>query len=248
MRVKTIARHARSADVSRGPARQRGEFPRTWHQGTPVPAAGPGQVRGDPLSGPIAITERPVLGDQIRRPIVWCEIGSCIGRYEDPEALGEADVRARAIGAGWRHDAGGRLACPACLQRCPDVWPGYPVVPRARTLAGDYRQREGYARAGAAGGVLASMVSRAGGFGAGRPAMLWRRLLASLTADGSGRDTSRRIVAGHPVGRGHRAGSAGHRRSRHQDARALREDVPQPGDPQDPQDHRARNIRSRVRK
>jgi len=98
-------------------------------------------VRGDPLTGPIAITERPVLGDQIRRPIVWCEIAPCIRRHEDPAALGEADIRARAIGAGWRHDAAGRLVCPACQQRSPDAWAIYPAVLRARTPAGEYRQR-----------------------------------------------------------------------------------------------------------
>ena len=32
-------------------------------------------------------------------------MGSYISLYADPEALGEADTRARAIGAGWRIDA-----------------------------------------------------------------------------------------------------------------------------------------------
>ena len=45
---------------------------------------------------------------------MWCEMGSCISRHADPAALGEADARVRAIKAGWRIDALGRLACPRC--------------------------------------------------------------------------------------------------------------------------------------
>ena len=47
---------------------------------------------------------------------MWCEMGSCISWHADPAALGEADTRARAIAAGWRIDALGRLACPQCQQ------------------------------------------------------------------------------------------------------------------------------------
>ena len=49
-------------------------------------------------------------------PIMWCEMDSCISWHADRTALGEADVRARAIRAGWRIDALGRLACPQCQQ------------------------------------------------------------------------------------------------------------------------------------
>ena len=45
-------------------------------------------------------------------PIMWCEMGSCISWYADPAALGEADTRARAIGAGWRIDALGQAGLP----------------------------------------------------------------------------------------------------------------------------------------
>jgi hypothetical protein len=47
----------------------------------------------------------------------------CISRHADPAALGEADARARAIDAGWREDAFGRLACPGCQQRDPRFRP-----------------------------------------------------------------------------------------------------------------------------
>ena len=63
---------------------------------------------------------------------MWCEMGSCISWYTDPAALGEADTRARAIGAGWRIDALGRLACPRCQQTDPlflGIPPGRAVGP-----------------------------------------------------------------------------------------------------------------------
>jgi len=80
-------------------------------------------------------TERAVIGDQLRMPIMWCEMGSCISWYTDPAALGEADTRARAIGAGWRIDALGRLACPRCQQADPCFWASRPVVPWDRYMA-----------------------------------------------------------------------------------------------------------------
>ena len=65
---------------------------------------------------------RAVIGDQLRMPVMWCEMGSCISWRTDPAALGEADARARAISAGWRIDALGRLACPQCQQTDPSFW------------------------------------------------------------------------------------------------------------------------------
>ena len=82
-----------------------------------------------------AATERPVIGDQLRMPIMWCEMGSCISWYTHPAALGEADTRARAIAAGWRIDALGRLACPQCQQTDPCFWAARPVVPSDRYTA-----------------------------------------------------------------------------------------------------------------
>jgi hypothetical protein len=80
-------------------------------------------------------TGRAVIGDQLRIPIMWCEMGSCVSFYTDRAALGEADTRARAIGAGWRFDALGRLACPQCQQTDPCFWAAWPVVPWDRYLA-----------------------------------------------------------------------------------------------------------------
>ncbi len=76
----------------------------------------------------VEITERAAIGDQLRIPIMWCEMGSCISHHADPAALGEADVRARAISAGWRVDALGRLACPKCQQSGPSFWATHPVA------------------------------------------------------------------------------------------------------------------------
>ena len=81
------------------------------------------------------VTGRAVIGDELRTPIMWCEIGACISRYSDPAALGEADIRARAIGAGWRVDALGRLACPRCQQTDGRFWATHPVTLHDRDRA-----------------------------------------------------------------------------------------------------------------
>ena len=78
---------------------------------------------------------RAVIGDQLRMPVIWCEIGSCLSWHDDPAALGEADTRARAIDAGWRIDALGRLACPRCQQSAPRFWASRPVAVRDRDMA-----------------------------------------------------------------------------------------------------------------
>jgi hypothetical protein len=77
---------------------------------------------------------RAVIGDQIRIPVMWCQFGSCIARYTHPRALGERDLRARALAAGWRYDALGRLACPDCAQHDTTFWARRPpaLVRRAR--------------------------------------------------------------------------------------------------------------------
>jgi hypothetical protein len=73
-------------------------------------------------------TGRALIGDQLRIPIVWCEIAPCISHHTDPAALGEADNRARALSAGWRFDRLGRLTCPDCQQSSPWFWPAHPVA------------------------------------------------------------------------------------------------------------------------
>src|SRR6516162_10799645 len=72
---------------------------------------------------------RALIGDQLRVPIVWCELAPCISHHTNPAALGEADNRARALSAGWRLDRLGRLTCPKCQQSSPWFWPAHPVVP-----------------------------------------------------------------------------------------------------------------------
>jgi len=55
-------------------------------------------------------------------------MGSCISHHADRAALGEADIRARAILAGWRVDALGRLACPRCQQNGAGFRTPHPVA------------------------------------------------------------------------------------------------------------------------
>ena len=99
--------------------------PRPEVMAEPAPAEGPARAEApDPAEG----TVRAVIGDQLRMPVMWCEMGSCISWRTDPSALGEADARARAIGAGWRIDALGRLACPQCQQTDPGFWATSQVV------------------------------------------------------------------------------------------------------------------------
>ena len=74
-----------------------------------------------------------MIGDQLREPAVWCDLGPCIARYADTEALGQADVVARAIAVGWCEDMFGRLICPACQQRLP-IWSAAPLVLRMTGL------------------------------------------------------------------------------------------------------------------
>ena len=105
----------------------------------------PGEPDHGPAEPPAGPMVRAVIGDQLRIPVMWCEMGSCISWHTDPAALGEADLRARAIGAGWRIDAFGRLACPRCQQTDPNfrtrhqvvLWDRYTAMARAaRIVAG----------------------------------------------------------------------------------------------------------------
>ena len=104
----------------------------------------PGSVAAAPLACPpapgagvsaraevISLAEKPQrapIGDELRLPAAWCEMGSCTGRHVDPAALGEADARARAISAGWHVDALGRLACPRCQHTSPGFRTSRPVT------------------------------------------------------------------------------------------------------------------------
>ncbi len=106
--------------------------PEPGYDSHPEPAPRPAAAPGPPAGG---FTMPAVIGDQIRRPILWCQMGSCIAWHADPAALGEADNRARAAAAGWRLDAFGRLACPACLQTSPQFRATHPVMPWNRERA-----------------------------------------------------------------------------------------------------------------
>ena len=113
-----------SGDGLAGPSRDGGRRPGTA-------AVAPPACRPAPGAGVISRAEKPQrapIGDQLRLPAAWCEMGSCIGRHADPAALGEADARARAISAGWRVDALGRLACPRCQQTNPGFRASRPVT------------------------------------------------------------------------------------------------------------------------
>jgi hypothetical protein len=85
-----------------------------------------------PSAGRHHRTARAVIGDAIRIPILWCQFGSCIARYTHRDALGERDLRLRALATGWRYDALGRLACPGCVQSDPFFWVTWPPVPAYR--------------------------------------------------------------------------------------------------------------------
>jgi hypothetical protein len=114
----------------------------------PAPAAASGEYRvvpvgrrrmlipGRPPQEPSETPVRALIGEQLRTPIVWCELErTCISWHADREALGVADVRARAIAAGWRVDALGRLACPQCQQTSNAFRTTQPVVPWNRAYA-----------------------------------------------------------------------------------------------------------------
>ena len=106
--------------------------------------ASPPEVRFDPLMHPVAITGHCVIGDQIRVPAAWCAVAGCQAVFADPDALGEADNRARAVTAGWTTDALGRLVCPACRRDQPV--PAWWVPPREPGIAGDRGPAGGTAR------------------------------------------------------------------------------------------------------
>ena len=130
--------HARSArddasdDASDDHARRApGDDPRPEATAEPEAQAEPeatAETARAEASDQTADTARAVIGDELRVPIMWCEMGSCISWCADSSALGEADLRARAISAGWRVDALGRLACPRCQQTDPWFWATSPVV------------------------------------------------------------------------------------------------------------------------
>ncbi len=213
MTAKTIPRHARTFERQRWVPRPReGRPPGLQAPGSAQPELAEGRAGADPLTGSVAITERAVWGDRIRRPTAWCEMPCCISRYDDPAAAGEADIRARALGAGWRHDGLGRLVCPYCQQHSPRLWATYPVARQDHIPARAPRQHTGQARAGRLGAVwtaLSAWPQTLAGDQDRRPR--WPHLLAALASGGNGWNTPPGPAIGAP-GRRPGAGPAGPRR------------------------------------
>lgn len=105
--------------------------PRPQPRFTPRQTPPPQPTARRPVRGHVR-PERPVIGDELRIPIMWCEFGTCIERYTHVDALGEQDLRYRALVAGWRYDLLGRLACPSCVQHDETFWITRPPVPAQR--------------------------------------------------------------------------------------------------------------------
>ena len=193
MTAKTIPRHAGTSErqwPDPGPGER--AFPSVPDPGPELRLAQrPGPA--DPLAGPVAITQRAVVGDRLRRPIAWCEMPACISRHDDPAAVGEADIRSRALAAGWMHDAVGRLVCPYCQQRSPSLWAAYPLARQHPGPAERSRQRPAHARAGQIGGVRATLPAwyRQVRDGLARRSR-WQHLPAALAGGGSSPNTPTR--------------------------------------------------------
>ena len=142
-------------------------------------------VRFDPLTGPVAVTEHCVIGDQLRVPAAWCDMAGCGAGFADPAALGEADNRARAVGAGWAEAAVAGLVCPAC-QQCARAAPAERALPREPDGTGDHQAPGGTGRpAGGAGQSIPAAFRRPPAAGPGRhhQETPWPRLLDALASD-----------------------------------------------------------------
>jgi hypothetical protein len=132
-----------------------------------APATAPVRAPANaPAEAPLV---RALIGDELRTPTAWCEMSSCISWHADRSALGEADIRAQAISAGWRVDALGRLACPRCQQTSASFRATRPVVPWDRATAITMA-----ARATARGSHLGGPAAGTNGRGTRRPAHGYR--------------------------------------------------------------------------
>jgi hypothetical protein len=108
-----------------GPTRRMPRFTPRHHPAGRVPVLPPPAVSRGQRPEPV----RAVIGDEIRVPFIWCEFGTCDATYTHPDALGERDLRDRALVAAWRYDALGRRACPSCAQHDPTFWTARPPAP-----------------------------------------------------------------------------------------------------------------------
>ncbi len=209
MTAKAIPRHARTSGRQRRvpPPPREGRLHRVRAPGIARPGPPCGPMPADPLAGPVAITQRAVLGDQIRRPTAWCEMAACISRFEDPAALGEADIRARALAAGWQYDNLGRLLCPYCQWRRPRLQAAYPVAGQDNPSA---LRLTGHAQAGRISAVWSTLSAwqrrLLGGYDL---PPRWLRLLAALVCGRNGWTTPPLGPAVGALGRRRSAGPGG---------------------------------------
>ncbi len=117
-----------------GPAPLAGARPYAPYPDT-FPALPPAAPEPAPAPASVENTEPAVIGDDLRLPVIWCEMPGCISWYHDPASAGFADTRDRAAAAGWRTDALSRLACPPCQQGRPDYRTPQPVTCRHNAVA-----------------------------------------------------------------------------------------------------------------
>ena len=208
--TRTVPRHARTLARQGGaPRPNASRLPSPEAPGTASPQLANERVGTNPLAGPVAITERAVLGDTIRRPAVWCEMPGCISWHDHPAALGQADIRARALAAGWCHDAVGRLVCPSCQQRNPDLWITNRLARQHRAPAGGPRRDSDHPRASRPRGVWTAVSARARAFIGGPDRWpRWPHRLATLVGAGNGWNTPPPVPARNAAGRRRRTGPA----------------------------------------
>ena len=131
MTAKAIPRHGRTSGRERGIPRPRaGGYRRIQAPGIARPRPPGGRLRADPLAGPVAITQRAVLGDQLKRPAAWCEMAGCLSRYDDPASAYYLEPRRREVGESRQ---AGIVRWPAL----PDYHPLAPTADASRAVAGN---------------------------------------------------------------------------------------------------------------
>jgi hypothetical protein len=141
-------------------------------------------------------------------------MAACISRYDDPAALGEADIRARALGAGWRHDTAGRLICPYCQRRRPGSRAASPVAGQDNPSARGLGQQTGHSRTGEISAVWLTLSAWHRQLLGGHDLRSrWLCLLAALVCGCNGWNMPPSGAAVDALGRLHSAGPASPSRS-----------------------------------
>jgi hypothetical protein len=139
-------------------------------------------------------------------------MAACISRYDDSAAIGEADIRARALGAGWRHDTAGRLICPYCQRRRPGSRAASPVAWQDNPPGRGPGRQTGHSRAGGISAVWLTLPAWHRQLLGGKN-LRWLRLLAALVGGCNGWNMPPSGAAVGALGRLHSAGPAGPSRS-----------------------------------